>query len=131
MGTHPRICVSNYLQLQRLTNRVYSRVENVRDLILYRFGSTGVVQVLQAAADVLDLIPIYTVKNIHNFGGAQVFRDCVLLRRGTTVGEVARKIMGEVPLAAIEGVGGIKVSEDVTIDVGKNDILSFKVGHRG
>lgn len=103
----------------------------MRDLVLYRFGSTGVVQVLQAAAEVLDLVPVYPVKNIHNFGGADVFRDCVLLRRGTPVGEVARKIMGDVPLAAIEGIGGVKVSEDVTIDIGKNDVLSFKVGHRG
>jgi len=108
------------------------RVENVRDLVLYRFGSTGVVQVLQAAAEVLELVPVYPVKNIHNYGSADaVFRDCVLLRRGTTVGEAARIIMGTVPLAAIEGVGGIKVAEDQPIDIGKNDILSFRVGHRG
>lgn len=100
----------------------------MRDLVLYRFGSTGVVQVLQAAAEVLELVPVYPVKNIHNFGGAEVFRDCVLMRRGTTVGEAARKIMGEVPLAAIEGVGGVKVAEDVKIDVGQNDVLSFRVG---
>lgn len=99
--------------------------------MLYRFGSTGVVQVLQAAAEVLQLVPVYPVKNIHNFGGAEVFRDCVLIRRGTTVGEAARKIMGDVPLAAIEGVGGVKVAEDVPIDIGKNDVLSFRVGHRG
>lgn len=108
------------------------RVENVRDLVLYRFGSTGVVQVLQAAAEVLELVPVYPVKNIHNYGANDaVFRDCVLLRRGTTVGEAARIIMGTVPLAAIEGVGGIKVAEDQLIDNGKNDILSFRVGHRG
>ncbi|CDO54274.1 similar to Saccharomyces cerevisiae YGR210C Putative protein of unknown function [Geotrichum candidum] len=118
--------------LKELDEKLRARVENVRDLVLYRFGSTGVVQVLQAAAEVLELVPVYPVKNIHNYGSADaVFRDCVLLRRGTTVGEAARIIMGTVPLAAIEGVGGIKVAEDQPIDIGKNDILSFRVGHRG
>ncbi|ANB15766.1 hypothetical protein AWJ20_3410 [Sugiyamaella lignohabitans] len=116
--------------LKDLDDKLRQRVEDVRDLVLYRFGSTGVVQVLQAAADVLELVPVYPVKNIHNFGGAQVFRDCVLLRRGTTVGQAARKIMGDIPLAAIEGAGGVKIAEDDIIDVKKNDILCFKPGAR-
>lgn len=111
-------------------DKLRDRIENVRDLVLYRFGSTGVVQVLQAAAEVLELVPVYPVKNINNFGGDKVFRDCVLLRRGTTVVEAAKKIMGDVPLAAIEGIGGVKIAEDVEIDIGKNDILSFKVGRK-
>uniref|UniRef100_A0A060SZK4 ARAD1C01408p n=1 Tax=Blastobotrys adeninivorans TaxID=409370 RepID=A0A060SZK4_BLAAD len=115
--------------LKEVDEKLMERIENVRDLVLYRFGSTGVVQVLQAAADLLHLVPVYPVKNIHNFGGTSVFRDCVLLRKGTTVGQAARKILNaEVTIAAIEGVGGVKVAEDDTIDVGKNDILCFKVG---
>ena len=35
--------------------------------------------------------------------------------------------MGDVTIAAIEGVGGIRVGEDDTVDNGKNDILSFKL----
>lgn len=103
-------------------------MENVRDLVLFRFGSTGVVQVLQAAAEVLQLVPVYPVKNIHNFGGTNVFRDCVLLRRGMTVGQVSKKIMGDVPIAIIEGVGGVRIGEEDIIDISKNDILCFKVG---
>jgi ribosome-binding ATPase YchF (GTP1/OBG family) len=116
--------------LKELDEKLKARVENVRDLVLYRFGSTGVVQVLQAAAEILQLVAVYPVKNIHNFGGTHVFRDCVLLRRGTTVGAAARKIMGDIPIAAIEGAGGVKVSEDDTIDAGKNDILCFRTGPR-
>ncbi|KAA8909997.1 hypothetical protein TRICI_004279 [Trichomonascus ciferrii] len=114
--------------LKPLDEKLKERVENVRDLVLYRFGSTGVVQVLQAAAELLDLVPVYPVRNIHNFGGAQVFRDCVLLKRGSTVGQACRKIMGDVPIAVIEGVGGVRVSEDDTIAENKNDILCFKAG---
>ncbi|AOA60882.1 hypothetical protein PP7435_CHR1-0859 [Komagataella phaffii CBS 7435] len=116
--------------LKPLDEKLAQRIETIRDLVLYRFGSTGVVQVLQAAVGVLDLIPVYTVRNITTFtgnSGTNVFRDCVLLKRGTPVGSVARYIMGEVTIAVIEGVGGKRISEDDLIDSGKNDILSFKI----
>lgn len=88
------------------------------------------VQVLQAAADVLGLIPVYPVKNIHNFGGQQVFRDCVLVPKGTPVGAVVKKIMGDIPIAAIEGVGGAKIAETQPVDIGKNDIFCVRAGAR-
>lgn len=115
-------------ELRELDEKLRERVENVRDLVLYRFGSTGVVQVLQAAAELLDLIPVYPVKNVHNFGGSSVFKDCVLIKRGSTVGQACRKIMGDTPVAIIEGVGGVRISEDDTIVENKNDILCFKAG---
>lgn len=116
--------------LKPLDDKLAKRIENIRDLVLYRFGSTGVVQLLQAAVDVLDLIPVYTVRNIHTFTGAsgsEVFRNCTLVKRGTSVISIARKIMGDVTIAAIETVGAVKVGEEDTVDVGKNDILSFKI----
>lgn len=116
--------------LKPLDDKLRNRIENIRDLVLYRFGSTGVVDLLKAAASLLDLVPVYPVRNIHNFSGGSgnnVFRDCVLIKRGTPVINVARKIMGDVTIAAIEGVGGQRVGEEDTVDVGKNDILSFKI----
>ena len=132
--------------------------------MLYRFGSTGVVQVLSRAAEVLGLVPVFPVRNIHSFGSGMcfqspnhlpwamraetclvaqcvpkigntdpgstsgsagdnaVFRDCVLVKKGTTVRECARKIMGDAPLAYVEGAGGVRVSEDEVITLGKNDV---------
>lgn len=116
--------------LKPLDDKLRNRIENIRDLVLYRFGLTGVVQLLQAAADLLDLVPVYPVRNINSFGGLSgdsVFRDCVLVKRGTPVISVARKIMGDVTIAAIEGVGGTRVAEEDTVDAGKNDILLFKL----
>lgn len=120
--------------LRPLDDKLKARIENVRDLVLYRFGSTGVTQLLQSAAAVLDLVPVYPVRSIHSFGGTlgtAVFRDCVLVKRGSTVISVARRIMGDVTIAAIEGVGGVRVAEEDTVDVGKHDILSFRLvpGH--
>ncbi|RCK64069.1 hypothetical protein Cantr_10494 [Candida viswanathii] len=116
--------------LKELDDKLRNRIENIRDLVLYRFGSTGVVQLLQAAAELLNLVPVYPVRNIHNFTGGSgdyVFRDCLLVKKGTPVIAVAKKIMGDVTIAAVEGVGGIRISEDDTVDIGKNDIISFKV----
>ncbi|PQE21026.1 GTP-binding protein [Rutstroemia sp. NJR-2017a WRK4] len=117
--------------LKELDEKLKSRIENLKDMVLYRFGSTGVVQVLQRAAELLGLVPVFPVRNVGALtgtGSEKVFRDCVLVKKGTTVAECARKVMGDAPLAYVEGAGGVRVSEDAIVSVGSNDILSFKVG---
>lgn len=42
--------------------------------------------------------------------------------RNSTVGDVARKVMGDVPIAYVEGAGGVRVSEDEIVEVGKHDV---------
>ncbi|RFU29377.1 hypothetical protein B7463_g6949, partial [Scytalidium lignicola] len=120
--------------LKEMDEKLKNRIENLKDMVLYRFGSTGVVQVLSRAAELLGLVPVFPVKNISTFssgnsgGSSAVFRDCVLVKKGTTVAEAARKIMGDAPLAYVEGAGGVRVGEDDIVAVGKNDVLSFKIG---
>jgi hypothetical protein len=45
--------------------------------------------------------------------------------RNSTVGDVARKVMGDVPINYIEGVGGVRVSEDDIVAVGKHDVSAL------
>lgn len=113
--------------LKELDEKNRNRIENLKDMVLYRFGSTGVVQVLSKAAEILGLVPVFPVRNTSTFGsGASgsnaVFRDCVLVKKNTTVAEVGRKIMGDAPIAYIEAPGGIRVAEDQIVSVGKNDV---------
>ena len=130
--------------LKELDDKLKTRIENLKDMVLYRFGSTGVVQVLSRAAEMLGLVPVFPVKNVHALGastfltsstspageggagafsaGQPVFRDCVLVKKGTTVKDVARKIVGDAPLAYVEGPGGVRVSEDEVVGVGKFDV---------
>lgn len=118
------------LGLKPLDEKLASRIENVRDLVLYRFGSTGVVQVLQACQEVLGLVPVFPVRSIAQLapgGLGPVLRDCVLVKAGTPVAQVARQIVGEVTIAAIEGANGLRVGEDDVVEAGKNDILSFRI----
>ena len=112
--------------LKEMDEKLKTRIENLKDMVLYRFGSTGVVQLLSRAADLLGLVPVFPVRNIHGIGstgtGDGLFKDCILIKRGTTVKECARKIMGDAPLAYVEGAGGVRVSEDEVVSVGKNDV---------
>jgi ribosome-binding ATPase YchF (GTP1/OBG family) len=118
--------------LKELDEKLNGRIENLKDMVLYRFGSTGVNQVLSRAAELLGLVPVFPVRNIGTFGSgeagvsggdrAAVFRDCVLVRKGATVGDAFRKIMGDAPLAYVETVGGVRVAEDDEVRVGKNDV---------
>ncbi|KAI7302835.1 putative GTP-binding [Hortaea werneckii] len=123
--------------LKEMDEKLKTRIENLKDMVLYRFGSTGVNQVLTRASELLGLVAVFPVRNIGTFGSgeagtgserAAVFRDCVLVKKGSTVGDVYRKVMGDAPLAFVETVGGIRVSEEDEVGPGKNDILSFKVG---
>ena len=117
--------------LKELDEKLKTLIENMKDMVLYRFGSTGVVQVLSRAAELLGLVPVFPVRNIHGFGSAgvaegnSVFRDCVLVKKGTTVKDCARNVMGDAPLAYVEGAGGVRVAEDEVITVGKNDVSVY------
>jgi len=113
--------------LKELDEKNRNRIENLKDMVLYRFGSTGVVQVLSKAAELLGLVPVFPVRSVTTFGSGSseskaVFRDCVLVNKYSTVADVARKCMGDAPIAYIEGAGGIRVAEDDAVAVGKNDV---------
>ncbi|TAQ84684.1 hypothetical protein B7494_g6993 [Chlorociboria aeruginascens] len=113
--------------LKEMDEKLKTRVENLKDMVLYRFGSTGVVEVLSRAAELLGLVPVFPVRNVTSFssgapGSNAVFRDCVLVKKNTTVAEVARKVIGDAPLAYVEGAGGVRVSEDDVVSIGKNDV---------
>lgn len=112
--------------LKELDEKNKNTIEEYRDMILFRYGSTGIVQVLSKAAEVLGLVPVFPVRNVSTFSSGSdakvVFRDCVLVNKNLTVGEVGRKVMGDAPIAYIEGVGGVRVSEDAIVSVGKNDV---------
>ncbi|KAI4164345.1 MAG: hypothetical protein LQ342_001992 [Letrouitia transgressa] len=121
--------------LKQMDEKLKTRIENLKDMVLYRFGSTGVVQVLSRAAELLGLVPVFPVRNINGFssgaaGNNAVFRDCLLLKKGATVKECAKKIMGDAPLAYVETAGGVRVSEDEIIAIGKNDACCHYLTNR-
>lgn len=74
--------------LKEMDEKLKVRIENLKDMVLYRFGSTGVVQVLSRAAQLLGLVPVFPVRNMHSYtagtASGGVFRDCVLVPKYVT-----------------------------------------------
>lgn len=82
--------------------------------MLYRFGGTGVQDAIRSAVECRGMVPVYWVKNLNTFvsdktGG--VFRDCMLVKPGTTVREVFRMIFPdqEIHLNFTESISGLRV----------------------
>ncbi|KAF8930325.1 hypothetical protein BGZ47_000608 [Haplosporangium gracile] len=116
--------------LKPLDEKLQNRIEKVQDLVLYRYGSTGVQDVILKAVEVLGLVPAFPVKSLTTFAntnGKGVFRDCVLIWPGTTVLEFADIVHPEIAkhYLGAETIGNRKIGEDDVITQG-NNIICFK-----
>ncbi|KAJ2359344.1 hypothetical protein IWW50_000135 [Coemansia erecta] len=120
-------------ELKELDDKARRRLGNIRDLVLFRYGSTGVQDVIVRAVEALGFVPVFPVKSVVNFGASAsdatsaAFQDCVLVRPGTTVREFARKLHNRLDMeyAGAETVGGIQLAEDDVIVAGKNNIIKI------
>lgn len=95
--------------LRALDDKTRVRLEHVRDLVLYRFGSTGVAEVLGAAVEALELVPVWPVRSVR----APRFRECVLVARGAGPREAARAVLGG-SAAGVHGLEG-PLAEDAAL----------------
>ncbi|KAF9155484.1 hypothetical protein BG015_009676 [Linnemannia schmuckeri] len=116
--------------LKPLDDKLQNRIEKVQDLVLYRYGSTGVQDVILKAVEVLGLVPAFPVKSLTTFAntnGKGVFRDCVLIWPGTTVLEFADIVHPEIAkhYLGAETIGNRKIGEDDVITQ-ENNIICFK-----
>ncbi|KAJ2723148.1 hypothetical protein GGI07_002851 [Coemansia sp. Benny D115] len=126
--------------LKPVDDKVRRRLENIRDLVLFRYGSTGVQETLVRAVETLGYIPVYPVKSLAGLSSkgeapaapasasAGFFHDCVLVRPGTTVREFAGKLHNQAIASAYAGaetVGGVMLAEDDVIVPGKNNIIRY------
>ncbi|KAJ1748323.1 hypothetical protein LPJ79_004606 [Coemansia sp. RSA 1821] len=120
-------------ELRELDDKARRRLDNIRDLVLFRYGSTGVQDVIVRAVEAVGFVPVFPVKSVVNFGASSsdsssaAFQDCVLVRPGTTVREFARKMHNQLDVnyAGAETVGGLQLAEDDAIVAGKNNIIKI------
>ncbi|KAJ2611471.1 hypothetical protein H4S08_003145 [Coemansia sp. RSA 1365] len=118
--------------LRELDEKISRRLDNIRDLVLFRYGSTGVQEVIIRAVEVIGFIPVFPVKSLTTFGASMdnssvAFQDCVLVKPGTTVREFARKLHNQLNLNYVgaETIGNIQLAEDDVIIPGKNNIIKI------
>ncbi|KAJ3116623.1 hypothetical protein HDU96_009178 [Phlyctochytrium bullatum] len=119
--------------LKPLPPGILPKLEKLQDLVLFRYGTTGIQATLKLCVSTLGLIPTYPVRNINNFGDgpggkAGVFRDCMLVRKGSKVRDVMEWVLGDNAKFCqyAETVGSIRLGEEdlITED---NCILAFKM----
>lgn len=84
--------------LKDMDERTRTRIENVRDMVLYRHGSTGVVSILQKAIEMMELTPVWIVRNVNTFAHNEkndgIFREVGLAKVGSRIGDIGKSIHG-------------------------------------
>lgn len=116
--------------LKPTDTKIAKRLERISDMVLFRYGSTGVRAAINAAVELSNSVVVYPVKSLKNFstdaGGKGVFADAVMVRRGTTVRELAYKVSQFIGanLAYAEGEDGRRLAEDEPI-MSPNLIVKF------
>ncbi|KAI8923730.1 P-loop containing nucleoside triphosphate hydrolase protein [Entophlyctis helioformis] len=121
-------------KLKPMDDKTRTRLERVQDLVLFRYGHTGVQETLKRVVEVLGLIPVFPVRNINNFSSSTgtrsggVFRDCLLVRPGTTVRQFAHMVHPDLDnyYQYAETVGSVRLGEGDLLSL-ENNVISFKV----
>jgi ribosome-binding ATPase YchF (GTP1/OBG family) len=116
-----------------MDEKMRARLEKVQDMVLFRFGHTGVQETLQTVVKVLGLVPVFPVRNVNNFSSALagrhagVFRDCFYVRPGTTMRQLAGLVHPDLEKYYLyaETVGNVRLGEDDIVTM-ENNIVSFK-----
>ncbi|KAJ1615244.1 GTP binding protein [Cryptosporidium canis] len=124
--------------LKRMDDKLKSRLENFKDVVLFRHGATGVQDAINKAVDLLGLIPVYPVKNIRTFTNrpyeetnSSAFQDCILVPNGITVKALLKSlhIDPERGFVSIEAPGGVRVSEHQVLSREMNVLKIATVSH--
>ncbi|KAJ0406896.1 hypothetical protein ATCC90586_001477 [Pythium insidiosum] len=116
--------------LKPLEKKIAKRLERISDMVLFRFGSTGVRAAINAAVELSNTVVVYPVKSLKNFStdasGKGVFGEAVMIRRGTTIRELAYRVSQFVGanFAYAEGEDGRRLAEDEPINA-SNLIVKF------
>lgn len=116
--------------LKPLEKKISKRLERISDMVLFRYGSTGVRAAINAAVELSNTVVVYPVKSLKNFStdgnGKGVFADAVFVRRGATIRELAYRVSQFVGanFAYAEGEDGRRLGEDEPI-LTSNLIVKF------
>jgi len=90
-----------------LTEKQKKALETIRELVLERYGSTGVQQVLDTVAfDILELVPVFPVEDESKLTDSEgnVLPDVYLMSKGSTALDLAYKIHTEIGESFIRAV---------------------------
>lgn len=103
-------------KLRSLDATVQGRLDKIMDMVLFRFGSTGVWQVIQSAVRCMNPTIVYPVTSYTTFKGPRggVFSTCYMLHDHATVLDLKSLLINaeNIPCASIEAADGRLLSEE-------------------
>ncbi|KAF2073642.1 hypothetical protein CYY_005061 [Polysphondylium violaceum] len=108
--------------------KVKGRLDKLQDLVLFRYGGTGVQLAIKTAVELKKFIPVYPVKNLKTLScsikGGDVLRDCMLVSKGTQVREFAGMLHPDLEKYYLyaEGINGQRLGESDEIQENNNII---------
>lgn len=121
--------------LVALDGKTKKRLEKIRDMVMFRYGGTGVWGAVQAAVETQKPVVVYPVRSLTNFSteaeGRGVFGSAMILRAGSTVRTaVGHTCHGMLELFQYgelleEGDTRRRVGEDFVLPGGPNIIKFF------
>ncbi|PFH35317.1 GTP binding protein [Besnoitia besnoiti] len=79
-------------KLKPLDDKNAARLEKIKDMVIYRYGGTGVHEAIRAAVSRLgNRVPVYPVRSWHATGAkaANLYAECLLVPRNTSMREFA------------------------------------------
>lgn len=100
--------------------QVRKRLERIKDMVLFRHGSTGVWNAIQAAVNQHQPSIVFPVRSLRNYTtdaeGTEVFGNVYMLRPGTTVGELAEIVLPHTEVFQhCEAEDGRRMAEDTML----------------
>lgn len=120
-------------ELEPADEKTKKRLDKLNDMVMFRFGGTGVWQAVQKAAELRAPVVAFPVRSLTNFSAdtesssSSVFGNAILMKRGSTVKDLAHAVHPEVGRMFLyaESFKG-RVSEDEELQDGA--ILKFTTG---
>ncbi|EGC34376.1 hypothetical protein DICPUDRAFT_88350 [Dictyostelium purpureum] len=115
-------------KLKQCDDKLQARLEKLRDLVLFRYGGTGIQLAVKTAVELKKFIPVYPVKNLKSLAcdksGGSVLRDCMLVPKGTEVREFAGMLHPDLEKYYLyaEGINGQRLGESDEISESNNII---------
>jgi len=115
------------VRLAKPPAQMLEMLEKTRDMVLFRYGSTGCVDVIDMVIKTRSFFPVYIVNSLSKFTSHDstspkdgVFRDVVLVPQGYSLRQVAKAF--DIPGTVLYGCGtdGIQIGPDQVLAPGNN-----------